>query len=697
MPLPKQSELVAMLKSANPDLEQKKPNDIIPKNQPEPSLDKDKLSEYLMRVTKNDINDRETYGFSERMAYNEKAYNGIKDEFMQNWPHPRASAYPVPMSPVLEDVGASQIQNAMFRNPEKTVTVRGWGKEDKPYAPLVAHIHNWQNSVGVDVYDVQGQNIRRTLRHGTGFVKTWMDIGEEYKIKHASIPLNLILKPVKEDGCQRHQTSHITHLIPLNENDWNFRRGLKIGSKPVYDHLDLIAPGFSQSETLTQEELKMLENQVSGLSISEAEVRDYRYMAETQVTYYPPDSTRAKELIVWWSLRHGVIHRVINNEDLIRNWSSYKCYPIDGVAFHMSLHWKIRNIQEKANYTDKQVTDASDIAMMSPGFIEEGSGFDPQTQVMVLTGLYEVKRGTKIDYPQRNIAPIIQRAAELDRLWHDAQRLSMFNEYQEGTTPDRDLKVGVERLRAKKSEDRFQTMLNTFGIGWKGTNEIQYFLNNKHMPRKMAVKILGSADYSNMGQIFPKDGKSEFGLQLQAKFNFSPAGRSQNEVDLEQENHLAFTDKILEIYKGMAGPTWHALKEQADIIGYQNFERMVPRPPEADIMSVEEILERIESGEREIIPSPMIDVDAYLFKLNAFKRMSERYENYSQEQKVVLQKLIGFLESIRFGKKMAELEHNAKSDPDMAMALDDVMKEVSQNGGIPGQGGGMPEGGLKVA
>ncbi len=677
MALPKQSELVELLKRPNPDLEEK-PNDIIPGVQKDPGLDKDKLSEYLNKTIKNDINDRETYGFSERMAYNEKAYNGIKDEFMQNWPWPRASAYPVPISPVLEDVGVSQIQNAMFRNPEKTVNVKGWGKEDKPYAPLVAHIHNWQNSVGTGIYDVQGQNIQRTLRHGTGFVKTWMDIGEEYSIRHASVPIHLVYKPVKEDGCQRHQTSHITHLIPLNENDWMFRKGLKIGSKPVYENLELIAPGFSQSETLTQEELKLLENQITGLSISEVDARDYRYMAETQLTYYPPNSTRAKELIVWWSLRHGVIHRVIENEDLIRNWSSYKCYPIAGVAFHMSLHWKIKNIQEKANYTDKQVTDASDVAINAPGFIEEGSGFDPSNQVMVPTGMYEVKRGTKVQFAERNIAPIIQRANELDRLWHDAQRLSMFNEYQEGTTPDRDLKVGIERLRAKKSEDRFQTLLNTFGIGWKGTQEIQYFYNNKHMPRKMAVKVLGSADYTHIGQIFPKEAGSEFGLQLQAKFNFSLAGRSQNEVDLEQENHLAFTDKILEVYKGNVGSTWHALKEQAEIINFQSFERMVPKPPEADIISVEEVLQRIESGEREIIPSPLIDVEVYLFKLNAFKRMSERYENYSQEQKTVLEKFIGFLESIRFGNKMATLEHNAKSDPELAEALDGVMTDVAE-------------------
>src|SRR3990167_11502220 len=134
MPTPKQSELVAQFRDKTEvDL---KPNDVIPKDQPEPDIDKDKLSEFLVKTLRNDIQDRETWGFTERMAYNEKAYNGIKDEFMQNWPYPRASAYPVPISPVLEDVGVSQIMGAMFRNPMKTLNVAGWGKEDRPYAPL---------------------------------------------------------------------------------------------------------------------------------------------------------------------------------------------------------------------------------------------------------------------------------------------------------------------------------------------------------------------------------------------------------------------------------------------------------------------------------------------------------------------------------------------------------------------------------
>ena len=685
--IPKQSELVSMLQSKRP-VNDRKPNDIIPKDQPDPGLDKDKLSEYLVKTLRNDIQDRETWGFNERLAYDKKAYYGIKDEFMQNWPYPRASAYPVPMTPVLLDVGVSQIQGAMFRNPMKTVNVSGWGKEDRPYAPLVAQIHNWQNGVSANVFDVQTLNAIRTLMHGTGFVKTWMaDIGESYKIKHASVPIELVYKPIKEDGCQIDDTSHVTHLIPLNENDWNFRRGLKINGKPIYDNIDFIMPGFATSETLTQEELKQLENQITGLAISEAEARDYRYMAETQLTYYPPGSFKGVELTVWWSLRNGLIHRVVKNDDMIRNWSSYKCYAIPGSGFHLSLPWKIKNIQEKANYTDKQITDASDVAINAPGFIEEGSGFDPSTQVLVPTGMYEVKRGTKVQFAEKNISPIIQRSAELDVLWGHAQKLSMFTEYQQGAEPERDIKVGVERLRAKKSEDRFGALLNVYGSGWRVTEEIQYFYNNKYMPKKMAVKILGSADYTNLGQIFPKEKESEMGLNLQAKFNFALAGKSQREVDLENENHLAFTDKLLATYQKNPGITWQAFKEQAEIIDFQNFERMVPKPPEADIMSVEEMFQRIESGEKEIIPSPLIDFETYIFKFKAFQRISERYENYGLEQKNVFKRVLEFMESMRAGDKLAEWEYRAKDDPEVAQALDDVMAQV----------GSQSMGGLHVA
>ena len=87
---------------------------------------------------------------------------------------------------------------------------------------------------------------------------------------------------------------------------------------------------------------------------------------------------------------------MIENKDLIRPLSDYGIWLNDGFAYNRSAPEILKDIQDKANYTDKQVTDAADKAISQPGYIEEGSGFDPNDHVRVPTGMYEVKKGTKI-------------------------------------------------------------------------------------------------------------------------------------------------------------------------------------------------------------------------------------------------------------------------------------------------------------
>src|SRR3990167_4656661 len=312
MPRPKQSEIARLLKP-NPDLSETKPNDFIPGRQKEPDIgDKDALSEYLQKITKQDIADRDSWGFIDKQAYNEKSYYGIKDEFFSNFPHPHASNFPEPITPTLVDVGVTQMQSALFRNPMKTVNVEGVGREDRPYAPLVQHVMNHSNGIESEIHDIQGTNIFRILLRGTSFIKTWLDIGGEFKLRHASIPMQLVYKPIRGNGCQRDKCDHISQFIPLTENDWKFRQGLKVGGKPVYENLDLVAPGFDPAaDSLGGEEMQLLKNQVTGMDVQTADARDLRWIVETKLTYYPPEKFKAVELIVWWSLRAGIIHRVV--------------------------------------------------------------------------------------------------------------------------------------------------------------------------------------------------------------------------------------------------------------------------------------------------------------------------------------------------------------------------------------------------
>lgn len=685
--MPNQEEAANILNQGVAPNLNRRPNDMTPQDQPEPTIDKKALIQYLVKTTENDINDRDNFGFNSNLEYDLKAYYGIKDKFMMNWPHPNASAYPVPITPVHVDVGYTQIQNTMFRNPEKTVNVGGIGKEDRKYAPFVGAIHNWQNSVESNVYDVQSSNIFRTLLHGTGFVKTFLDVSQQFKFKHASVPLNLIYKSIKGEGCQIDDgCDHITQLIPLTENEWKFRVGLKFKGKTVYEDLDKLQPGFKPLEGINAESLKNLESQITGLDVEGQESRELRYFAETHLTYYPPNSFKPIELVVWWSLSGNMIHRVIVNKDKIRPFSDYKIYPIPGKAFHMSLPRKIRNVQEKANYTDKQVTDASDVVIQPEVFITEGSGFDPNNYVKVLNGMYEVKRDTQIKTIERNIAPILARERSIDRLWREAEQLDGFTELFQGLQTRASNTLGADRIRFTQSQGRFRTLLNTFGVGWQNTQRIQYFFNDRYMPRKKAVKILGSADYKNVEQVFPKEDQTVFGLGFAANLNYSVAGKTQDEVDYENATHEKFLNEIISLYGKDIAVVYKAMQEKADMIDYKRFEVVVNRPIEVDDIGVDEMLQRIESGEKEVIPSPVIDrlkAMQYIVTLEMFRRYNDRFKNYTPEQQATMDRLLQRLNAIYTGSTISSLGARAKNDPETALALEEVAAGVAGGGEVP--------------
>ncbi len=696
---PKPSEIISLLRP-NPDLEVK-PNDMIPQGQSRPDIGSDDaLSAYLQKITKQDIQARDSFGFVEKQTYNDKAYFEIKDDFFSNWPHPNASNFPEPITSTLVDVGWAHIQAAMFRNPMKTVLVGGIGKEDKPYAPLVAHVMNFENGVESEVYDIQGTNAFRTLLRGTGFVKTWLDMGDVFKIRHASIPMQLVYKPVRGNGCQRDKCDHITQFIPMTEADWKFRIGLTNNGKKIYENLDMIAPGFDMAESLGAEEMQLLANQITGMDIDTADKRDLRWMAETKLTYYPPGKFRAIELIVWWSLRHGLIHRVIENEgdNPMRDLADYWVYPSDGYAYQRSLPDVIRHIQEKANYTDKQVTDAADNAINPPGFIDKDSGFDPQEHVLVPNGMYEVRKGTKIQWKETNISSIVERGRVVGECWEKAKIRTGFTDVFMGMQPDRAETFGAQKLQASMAQNRFKTILNTFGIGWRRTCEIQYDITNKNIPRKKLMAILGSSDYTNTNQLFPASkGGDDFavGMNLNAKLNFAIAGKSQTEADIEDQDHLEMTAEILKSPFGQQpAVAYRCLKKRAEIRNFQEYETIVPKPPEADIMTVDEVLQRIESGETELQPSPIMElpeIEYYMFRFGAFKR-TERYRNYTDSMRVTLERFIFQMNAIKEGKVMANWEKRGETDPQIAQALDEVKQEIGtgqvQLPGNPAQGGG---------
>jgi len=645
-----------------------------------PDLDMDRLSEYLYRITREDIRSRDDFGFVEKQAYNQKSYYEVKDEFFSSWPWPFASNHIEPIIPTILDAGVMEISTDMFIDPVKTVVVDGIGKEDKRYSPHISHVMNFQNTVDNELYEVHNLNIFRAYMDGTVFLKTWLDVGDDFKLRHASIPMRLVYKSIRGNGCQRDKCDHITQFIPLTENDWRFRKNLRIGGKKVYDHLEILAPGFEPAESLGAEELRLLQNQITGFDAEQNEDRTMRYMAETSMTYYPPGSRKAIEIIVWWSMRHGLIHRVVFNDDLIRNLADYWFYSSDGWAYQRSLPEILRGYQEKANYTDKQVTDAADIAINPPAYIDKQSSFKAENMLRVPTGMYEVEKGTRVTLEERNIAAIIERGNYLDRIWDKAwQRASLADVQQKVGTLKSDTAT-ADLLRIKQSDKTSRALLNTYNIGFRRTAEIQYELTDRHMPRKMFLDILGSADFVNVNQFFPNAEGGE-GLNLGRRFNFSLAGRSYSDKLEEDERTLTVTAEILASPFGQdKAVLWRTMKKRAEINRFREFDTFVPRPPEADVISVEELLQRIESGETEIAPSPLTDkvtIDYQMFRVGAFQR-TDRFKNYSDSQRVALSQYVAKLDAIRTMATYAMLQKRAEGDPLFGEALEEVEDELTR-------------------
>lgn len=680
---PKQSQIADLLRP-NPDL-QRGPGDRIPgAKDGEPDIDKDFLSEELVKSFRQCIQDRAAFGFETKRRYDDEAYYGIKNEFFSNWPWPGASNFLEPITPTLVDVGVSHVHETMFRDVSKTILVEGIGKEDSPYAPLVSHVLNFEVGIDSNMIEAQGDNIFRTFQKGTGFLKTWVDFGDEFKIRNASIPIHLCFKPIYKSGCQRADVPYIHQLIPLNENEWKFRQG--IGR---YEHLEAVTPGWGMGEALTQEDVNLIQSQITGLDVTAADSRDMRYLVETPITHYPKGKFKALELIVTWSPKNGIIHRVVENKDLIRNMSDYWFYKNAGFAYHRSMPEILRDIQEKANYTDKQVTDAADKAITPAAFIEQGSGFDPNENMRAPTGMYEVAKGTKITFEQPNIAAIIERGNQIDRLWDKAERRTGLTEIFQGLTPERRQTATTDRLRNNKAENRFKTLLKNYGVGWRNTANIIYELTDRNIPKKKLIMILGSADYSSTKQIFPQKDAPAFGMGLNAQFNFSLAAITQGEKDEQDARHTEFLNETIKIFGNDKAALWKSYRAKAELINFKDWERIVSKPPEADIMAIDEVFQRIESGETGLQPSPFMTdqilLEYFRYRIRAHM-ITDRYKNYPPEQKQELDIYAQNLERIMASTKLATFEHRAKSEPDIAAGLDMMASQF----GAPGAQGGQP-------
>ena len=668
--MPRPENLEESLRREEPE-DRQSPSDNISAPERVPEIDLSVLSEWLMSRFRESVIDKAMFGWYDDRIYDYKAYYGLKDEFFSNWPWPNASNFHEPITPVLLDTAWAAIQNSMFPKTDKIINVKGWAAEDAINASRLEKILNFQNVVEAETYNIMDLNTFRTLFNGTSFVKTFIDWeSDEFKLRHACIPAEYMHGRIRSNGLQVKDTDFVIQIIPLTDTEYEKRKNLKINGKKYYDNFYSIPHGVVFGD-MTLDAIRNEEAAAFGLDVSGFDDRSRRYIAEAYCTFYPMGSMRPLELVVSFAPSNGAILHYRINEDKIRPFSDYYLYPNPGAMFHMSLPKKIKDIQLKANYVDKQVTDAADKAISQPGYLEEGSRFAVSRSVRVPSGMYEIKAGSRVTFENVDMAPIVERGRQIDALWDKAERLSGFTDLYQGTTPDRRLSATTDTLRFQKSEGRVGALVKRYSGGWKKTCELSYFYNDrqitfekkngtkKHIEK--IQKIIGfDSNFSDIDQVFPSGG-------YRGRYDFLVGG-SEAEVENDKKEQSLLLDKVLPIFGKSEAIAWSIFNKQAELINFTDFKDVVPPPREADVVPVEKMLSRIEGGEKNVIPSPLIDTAYYMYKLKIYTTTS-RFDQMEEDKKREIQKLIQKVEAIQNGKAIAMATHLVKMNPNLSESL----------------------------
>jgi len=613
-----------------------KPTDSITSKQtPDSDIPDDELTEVVMSDLRNDMQDKEDFGWTDKREYDLKAYYGQKNEFLMNYPYPNASAYPVPITSVLLDTGHAMIDDLVWRNPNKCVTVKGVGDEDIKKAKHIESLLNWQC-----LNDIEDMKIEDSasnffmLLHGTGYEKIIVSgLKENYGIRPFHIPIENIYLPIDAKSPEIGDSDHIIQIIPLSAND--LRQRIASG---VYRNLDKVGKGFVPGST-TAEQLKQMMSDISGLDLSQKQLRDTWYIGEYYKTFYPKGSLKSVELIVHFSPTTGAILRKIINKENIRPFVDKHIYPNYGKAFHISLPEKIKNIQEKADYTDKQATDGADKALSPAGFYDGSEKFDPRINLRVPTSMYPMRNVNSIQFEPINIAPLIYSRQEVQKLWLEAERATGFTDLNQGvvsasTAPT----LGQDVLRSQRADIRFSKIVKLVNYHWKKKIGKIYKYDDIYMPRSTKVKVLGVTKYQSIESLFPSDKvegelQSETGIGFKGRLDFSIANKTIEQQENENQIRAAFYSSLLvdPLFGQDKGNHYRALEMQSEAMGIEDLEYVIKKPKEANAMTSDEIIAKLYDGE-EVMPQPESDQSEIITAIDIFMR-SGNFKDLSDDRK----------------------------------------------------------------
>ena len=176
-------------------------------------IDMDELKTYILNTLKNDIRDREEFGWNEKRQYDINAYEGKKKP--TSFPWKNASNFPVPLTSTLVETAHANILGSIFDNPEKILKTKGVGKEDIRLAPSLSDVLNWQLANQINTFEAFDSWIMAAFKQGTGVMKATVDIQEDKtnqgkkkaKFFLENIPVENMFVPIEATGSELKSSS----------------------------------------------------------------------------------------------------------------------------------------------------------------------------------------------------------------------------------------------------------------------------------------------------------------------------------------------------------------------------------------------------------------------------------------------------------------------------------------------------------
>lgn len=595
-----------------------------PVNVDDVDIPDEELTEYLTSSLKNEMLDKEELGLADKIAYDKEAYYEIHNEFAKHYPYEGASSWPESLTSSLLDTAHPMIDDLIWRGLArgKVVTVTPTEDGDYKKAANVEHLLNWQNINYMPNHELQdSEGNFFTLLHGNQY-EMLLRVDEKNRIKPINVPLEFIYLPIDSQTPDPDDCEGITRIIPMSGN--HIRRRLAEGR---YRNLNALTKDFFP-RSLLAEEMRRMREEVEKLGETTAHSRDTYYMAERYFTYYPKGSLRRRELIVTFSPANGQILRKIENKDGIRPFIKKMFYPNYGKAFDRSLPEMLRNIQEKADWKSKQSTDNTDKAN-SPSMYYDAleNKFDPRLNMRQPNAAYPMKNLNSMKFEEINIAPIMLLDRQIANLYLQAERRSGITDMMQGvasaSTPDT---LGQDQMRSQRADVRFTKIIKHVNNNWKQKQNKIYQYDEKYMPRSVKVRVLGSRKFETLESLFPIDKeegatKTPMGLGSVGMFDFGIANKSIDEQERINQKRLVFYEKVLATPLGQdKGSIYRILETQGEASGVYDLENIVNKPPEADQMTPDEVIQHLLDG-GEIMPDgSIVNYGMYVSAIEVFMR-----------------------------------------------------------------------------